>query len=158
MSDCSLEDLGFSGDVFTWKQGRIRQRLDRAISNGKWMKMHPGAVLQHLGYIRSDHRPILLDTEYQMGVGRQKHGPRRFEAKWLREEGCRQVVKDAWEAFGVTPTGVLKRLARLHAEMHEWGSTVLKQPRKRLQKSQRELDDALSGQLTEDSEKKRQRN
>jgi hypothetical protein len=27
-----------------------------------------------------------------------------------------------------------------------------------LRKSQRELDDALSGQLTEDSEKKRQRN
>jgi hypothetical protein len=38
--------------------------------------------------------------------------------------------------------------------MHEWGSTVLKQPRKRLRKYQRELDDALSGQLTEDSEKK----
>jgi hypothetical protein len=154
MSDCGLEDLGFSGDVFTWKRGQIRQRLDRAIANGQWMNMHPGAVLQHLGYIRSDHWPILLDTKYQAGVGRQKHGPRRFEAKWLREEGFRQVVEDAWEASGASSTGVLERLARLHAAMHEWDSTVLKQPRKRLRKAQRELDDALSSQLTEESEKK----
>jgi hypothetical protein len=155
MSDCGLEDLGFSGDVFTWRQGQIRQRLDRALANGQWMNMHPGAVLQHLGYIRSDHRPILLDTEFQAGIGRQKHGPRRFEAKWLREEGFRQVVKDAWEASGASSTGVLEWLARLHAAMHKWDSSVLKQPRKRLRKAQRELDDALSGQLTEESEKRR---
>jgi hypothetical protein len=27
LSDCELEDLGFTGDKFTW-QGRIRERLD----------------------------------------------------------------------------------------------------------------------------------
>jgi hypothetical protein len=55
LSDCNLEDLGYSGEVFTWKRGRIRERLDRAVSNGEWVNMHPGAVLQHMQYTRSDH-------------------------------------------------------------------------------------------------------
>jgi hypothetical protein len=65
LTDCELEDLGFSGDNFTWKRGRIRERLDRAVANGEWNIMYPGAVLQHLEYTKSDHRPILLDTDYQ---------------------------------------------------------------------------------------------
>jgi hypothetical protein len=65
LTDCELEDLGYSGDSYTWERERIRERLDRAVANGAWNIMHPGAVLQHLEYTRSDHRPILLDTDYQ---------------------------------------------------------------------------------------------
>jgi hypothetical protein len=99
--------LGFLGDAFTWKQGRIRQQLDCVIANGQWMTMHPGVMLQHLGYIRLGHRPILMGTEYQRGVGRQKNGLRRFEAKWLCEEGFIQVVEHALEAAGASSIGVL---------------------------------------------------
>jgi hypothetical protein len=59
--------------------------------------LHPGTMLQHLGFIRSDHRPILLDTDYQADVVCQKMGPRWFEAKWLHEEGFREIVEKAWE-------------------------------------------------------------
>jgi hypothetical protein len=34
LTDCDLEDLGFSGEPFTWKRGRISERLDRAVTNG----------------------------------------------------------------------------------------------------------------------------
>jgi endonuclease/exonuclease/phosphatase family metal-dependent hydrolase len=81
LDDCGLEDLGFTGDPFTWKHRRMRQRLDRAVATNSWSLMHPGAVLQHLGYIRSDHRPILQDTEYKATVSQQNPGPKRFEAK-----------------------------------------------------------------------------
>jgi hypothetical protein len=64
----------------------MRQRLDRVVATNDWNTMHPGATVKHLGYIRSDHRPILLDTEYQNEAGQQHSGPRRFEAKWLREK------------------------------------------------------------------------
>jgi hypothetical protein len=60
LSDCGLEDFGFLGDAFTSKRGRIRQLLHRAIASGQWITLHPGAMLQHLSFIRSDHRPILL--------------------------------------------------------------------------------------------------
>jgi hypothetical protein len=49
--DCELDDMGFSGDVFTWKRGRIRERLDRDVASGYWLAMHPNAKLLHLEYI-----------------------------------------------------------------------------------------------------------
>jgi hypothetical protein len=47
LEDCELHDLGFSGDVFTWrnKQFReddyIRERLDRAVANEMWRECYP---------------------------------------------------------------------------------------------------------------------
>jgi hypothetical protein len=42
----------------------------------------------------------------------------------------------------------------MHAALHEWDSNVLKNPKKRLQKAQHELEEALSGQLTDENEAK----
>jgi endonuclease/exonuclease/phosphatase family metal-dependent hydrolase len=84
LTDCELEDIGYTGDTFTWKRGRIRERLDRVVGNGAWLTMNPGAVLTHLEYTRSDHRPILLDTEYKPLAAANKNSPKRFEGKWLR--------------------------------------------------------------------------
>jgi hypothetical protein len=45
LMDYNLEDIGFMGDPFTWKRGQMRERLDRAVANGDWITMHPGAML-----------------------------------------------------------------------------------------------------------------
>jgi hypothetical protein len=42
LTNCGLEDLGYSGNIFTWKRGRIRERLDRAVANEAWNTMHRG--------------------------------------------------------------------------------------------------------------------
>jgi hypothetical protein len=65
LMDCGLQDLGFSGVLFTWKRGRVRERLNRVVPNGALLVMHPRALVQHLDYIMSDHLPILLDTKAQ---------------------------------------------------------------------------------------------
>jgi hypothetical protein len=59
--------------------------------------MHPGAVLQHLEYIKSDHIPILLDTAYQDVLAHLDARPHRFEGKCLKEKDFRDVVHKAWE-------------------------------------------------------------
>jgi hypothetical protein len=28
--------MGFEGDIFTWRRGKIRERLDRAVCNYRW--------------------------------------------------------------------------------------------------------------------------
>jgi hypothetical protein len=90
--DCGLEDLGLIGDPFTWKRGRIRERLDRAVVNNEWRFMHPGASLKHLEYIKSDHRPILLDTEAQPEVQQQ-----RGAKSVLRQSGyVRKISVTRW--------------------------------------------------------------
>jgi hypothetical protein len=76
----------------------MRQRLDRGVATNSWSLLHPGAVLQHLGYIRSDHMSILLDTEYQPLAGQPKSGPKIFKAKWLNENNFREIMQQAWES------------------------------------------------------------
>jgi hypothetical protein len=45
----------------------------------------------------SDHRPLIITTENQFrGCGRKGPGCFRFEASWLEEEQCAEVVKEAW--------------------------------------------------------------
>ena len=44
LEDCRLEDLGFVGDAFTWRnnhrkaEGYIKERLDRAVACAQWRK------------------------------------------------------------------------------------------------------------------------
>lgn len=90
-----LDDLGFVGDKFTWQRGRIRERLDRGVVNDTWRQIYPNAAMVHMGYSDSDHRPILLDTEYHMArsdVVRQK----RFEARWIEEKTFTKVAANDW--------------------------------------------------------------
>jgi hypothetical protein len=92
LSDCSL-DLGFVRDPYTWKRGRIRERLDRAVASPSWSAMFPNAALRHLDYCRSDHRAILLDTDFVNMPAQPNCGLKRFEAKWLQESTFRDVVQ-----------------------------------------------------------------
>jgi hypothetical protein len=155
LQDCSLEDLGYSGDCYTWRRGRIRQRLDRAVANGAWITMHPGAILQNLEFIKSDHRPILLDTDYKEFYPPVNPGPKRFEAKWIQETDFRHEVVRAWEAASTTDEGgVLGRLGRMHEALHIWDSQILRKPKRRLRKAQRDLEKAMSGPINAENEEK----
>ncbi|XP_071680424.1 uncharacterized protein [Lolium perenne] len=142
LSDCSLEDLGVFGDPYTWQRGRIRERLDRTVASPSWSAMFPNAAPHH------------LDTDFDNMPAQPNHGPKRFEAKWLQESTFRDVVQKAWLAAGSDgPSGgVLERLGRVHEAMHEWDAKVLKKPKKRLRRSQREFYQAVSGALTDESE------
>jgi hypothetical protein len=57
--------------------------------------MFPNASLSQLDCIKSDHRPILFDTE-QPVLPTYSNGSIKFEAKWLKEEGFREIVANAW--------------------------------------------------------------
>jgi hypothetical protein len=95
LSNCNLHDLGFLGDPFTWHRGWIHERLDRVVADHEWLLMHPDATLTHFDCMKSDHRLILLETDW-LNVPPSASGPKRFEAKWLKEEDFRDVVANAW--------------------------------------------------------------
>ena len=150
--DCELEDLGFYGEIFTWKRGRIRERLDRVVANGAWSLMHPSAGLVHLDYIKSDHRPILLDTEHHSFMEPRQSKQKKFEAKWLHEKVFSEEVQRAWNLAG-TENGVLARLSRMHDMLHAWDIRVL-QPKRRLRMAQRELQKSMDGPISDENETK----
>ncbi|KAI9111556.1 hypothetical protein K1719_017246 [Acacia pycnantha] len=60
LEDVALNDLGFIGPPFTWKRTGVESRLDRVLGSTTWQETFPNAVVKHLNWYKSDHRPLLL--------------------------------------------------------------------------------------------------
>lgn len=141
LRSCDLEDLGFVGDKFTWSRGAIR--LDRAVCNPAWLDLFPHAGVRNGEHCRSDHRPVLLDTEFhEANLLQPVEGFKHFEARWLMEETVDAVVQGAWDRAklcGQSPT-LADRTKAVHAELHVWDREVLKAPKKRLKNLKKQLE------------------
>jgi hypothetical protein len=158
LDDCDLSDLGYVGDIYTWHRGNMRSRLDRAVGNLTWNQMYLDAAVIHLEYNHSDHRPLLLDTEYYAAQNPvQNKGQRNFEAKWFREENFGEIVKDEWEAaVGATsPIDVLQRLKTMHSGLHAWDQRVLRRPKRRLREAQRDLENVMRGPINQETDRRK---
>ncbi|KAL8511535.1 hypothetical protein ACS0TY_018078 [Phlomoides rotata] len=103
-TNLNLQDLGFSGNKFTWSNGRagednILVRLDRAFANPHWRVLFSGSRVLHLPRINSDHSPILVICDHIGSLNDQKiHKKRlfRFEKMWLENEQCTSIVELGW--------------------------------------------------------------
>ncbi|KAE8695396.1 hypothetical protein F3Y22_tig00110716pilonHSYRG00078 [Hibiscus syriacus] len=67
LTDCDFEDLGYSGQWFTWEHGRLETNniMDRGVANTNWWELFPNFRLGHLPPSVSDHCPILLSTDVE---------------------------------------------------------------------------------------------
>ncbi|CAL1381266.1 unnamed protein product [Linum trigynum] len=68
LTEIGLWDLGFYGYPFTWENKRvggalIKERLDRFIANDPWRETMENCRVIHLEKERSDHRPLVCDTQ-----------------------------------------------------------------------------------------------
>lgn len=87
MNDLSLIDMGFRGNAFTWKRGRVEsnfvaKRLDRVMCCAQARLKWQEATLTHLPFLSSDHAPLYLQLS-QVSSGDPRRRPFRFEAAWL---------------------------------------------------------------------------
>jgi hypothetical protein len=125
--------------------------------NNEWASLFPNACIEHCNFNHSDHRPLLLNIDFYVIQSSTQGGPKRFEARWLREEQFPDLVQDTWERMKNDPAvpGVFDKLARMHSVFHDWDQRVLKKPKKRLRKAQCELEEVISGPMTDVNEEKR---
>ncbi|KAB2601289.1 hypothetical protein D8674_002294 [Pyrus ussuriensis x Pyrus communis] len=98
MASSQLMDLGFNGPAFTWRGIRkgdwVEERLDRVIANEKWQNLWPNSQVMHETVLASDHCPVILISNIEGQKGRKLF---RFEAYWVSEEECKNVVEKCWE-------------------------------------------------------------
>ena len=80
--DCQLDDMGYKGEIFTWRRRRLRERLDKGVRNGAFHALFPNATITNVEHSKSDHLPLVLDSEGDSNdVQRPPDGTRRFEAR-----------------------------------------------------------------------------
>jgi hypothetical protein len=153
LEECDLVDIGYIGDMFTWQRGKIRERLDRGVAHVQWRFMFPNAQLVNAKTLKSDHRPIVVDTEYLRDHIQGNRGPRRFEARWLKEETVEEVVQAAWtraRAHDQGPTFMMKA-NQVHNDLHKWDRETLKQPVHRIKRLKKELENLRRGPITDET-------
>lgn len=61
LAECEVEDMRSCGNFFTWSNGTVRSKIDRALVNGDWMAQFPGVEARFEHGRLSDHTPILID-------------------------------------------------------------------------------------------------
>ncbi|XWS24719.1 hypothetical protein CRYUN_Cryun27aG0007600 [Craigia yunnanensis] len=93
-SEGPLMCIGNSNAMFGVKGVElIKERLDRALINLKWMEEFPNIQVTNLHAMGSDHSPIVMTTDYKD----IKNGRRfKFEASWLTMEECESVINEGW--------------------------------------------------------------
>lgn len=152
LADCNLIDMGYRGDLFTWQRGRIRERLDRGVCNPSWSNLFPNAQVLNREMLGSDHRPVLVDTEFLVGATNDGAGrKKRFEARWLQEDTVQEIVQAAWAraaARGEGPT-LMQKVNDVHEDLHQWDKKVLKKPTQRMKELKADLERLRQGSLTD---------
>jgi len=88
---CGFRDLGFVGAPYTW----CNNQFDRIIT---WIRLDKGVAfpstrVHHVSGSLSDHCPLWICTDDENAQFYWKRRPFRFEAVWMKDEGCEGVIK-----------------------------------------------------------------
>uniref|UniRef100_A0A2N9H6E1 CCHC-type domain-containing protein n=1 Tax=Fagus sylvatica TaxID=28930 RepID=A0A2N9H6E1_FAGSY len=143
LSDLCLIPIDSKGLPFTWMNKRqgddfVMEKLDRAFANTEWMEHFPHTVVRNLPIIRSDHGPIILDTDLPQQF---RHRPFRFEWMWTTHPDCATIINSAWSK---THTGSYayifgKKLTTVRDALRRWNKEVFGKVETEIAKKKEEL-------------------
>lgn len=117
--NCGLMDLNYCGPRYTWKNGRVQERLDWALANFSWF--------------------IRFKEAFRMGEMENKRPPRhfRFIVAWVTDNSFKEMIKDNWSTDCSWPVAI----SSLTKRIKEWNRDVFGSINKR----KRTLTNILSG-------------
>ena len=146
---CALKDLGYSRLPYTWNNCHfdspvVWMRLDHALASSNWLQKFPMARLHHLSGFSSDHKPIWLCTDDVNSHFYRPQRPFKFEAMWVRDERCEEVVHSAWDmGLHIDPiSSVLVKVGHYQEQLITWNKKVFGNVRWKLAKVRKKLEKA----------------
>jgi len=99
----------------------------------------------------SDHRLVIISTEWSEGRGRRRSAKRgfRFEAARLQEEKCEEVVGEAWQrAMNGEQKCAHAALKAVAGNLMDWSKNFLGDLEKRIKKVKSELEACRSSNIS----------
>ncbi|XP_028804741.1 uncharacterized protein LOC114759691 [Neltuma alba] len=117
IDEVGLLDLGYVGPKFTWQCGGLLVRLDRVLSNEKWLEKNPSTQVMHLPKVQSDHRPLLIKSTASKP---QAQRPFRFLASWLLHPEFSTLVRKHWD----TGRRLTECIESFSLEAQQWNTQV----------------------------------
>ena len=72
-------------------------QLDRALATADWILKFPSIRLHHLQGFSFDHKPLWLASNDVNACFYRSQKPFQFEAMWLKDDRCEDVVHSAWD-------------------------------------------------------------
>ena len=143
---CHLKDLGFNGFPYTWCNRRPRAqntwiRLDRGVATIEWILHFPTTWIHHLEAFHSDHKPLVLCSDSEFKLSYRKGRPFRFEAMWLKDSTCEEVIKNSWgDRMASSKVGGFNRkILGCQEGLLEWNKKIFGHVRNTLARKLREL-------------------
>ena len=165
MDVCELADLGYKGLDWTWEK-RVRGgefcrvRLDRALASPRWSALFPFASLEHLTATRSDHCPILLNTEQEtISMSHSLKKPFRYECMWETKADFHHVVEEVWNRNqpSLSVSDLATKLSSVSVALAQWGRRAFGSVRQELRSLRHQLATlrAVPGRVGPSEEEKR---
>nr|POE80495.1 hypothetical protein CFP56_04852 [Quercus suber] len=126
VDELGFVDLGYTGRKYTWrcKKGdtMILERLDGAFANSTWLEIFPATRVQHLHSNASNHKPMIIKPK---GIVQCKNKPFCFNSMWMKEDGCRATIVDAWGYPSYDSSMILasSKIKHCGEKLVEWSQT-----------------------------------
>ncbi|KAL0324537.1 UNVERIFIED_CONTAM: putative mitochondrial protein [Sesamum calycinum] len=132
----------------------VSERLDRACASESWSCLFPDTRVHHVVSPYSDHSPLVV--ELQLRIQWDLSGGRKcfhFEAAWLQEPACVDIVKKTWSAPQTSRAeGRLReKLSMVSARFSCWGRLYGRATRDRIKELERLLVARKQSRETQDN-------
>ena len=107
----------------------------------EWMLRFTTCRIHHLDAFHSDHKPIFLISDSEQKRFYRKGRPFRFEAMWLKDNSCEEMVKNPWqEVSDPSPICmVTKQIINCQDNLRIWNRDTFGHVRLSLAKKLKEL-------------------
>ena len=146
---CGFKDLGFVGSPFTWCNNQFDGvvtwiKLDRGVATPSWSQMFPSVRVHHISGSLSDHCPLWICSDDENRRFYKNRRPFRFEAMWMKDEGCEGVIKNAWEGLHSSNpmTTLVHKIDKCRTKLKTWSRLSFGHIRKLLSQKKKLLAQA----------------
>ena len=148
---CGFRDLGYVGSPFTWCNNQFNVavtwiRLDRGVATPSWTEMFPSIRVHHIEGSLSDHTPLWVCLDNEQVRFYKTRRPLKFEAVWMKDERCGEVIKNTWESSvgGAPMENLIHKVDACQIQLQSWSRHSFGNIRRLLGKKRKLLAQAES--------------